>query len=204
MEISIKAKVLCQDEHCGHITCVVINPITDDITHIVVEDDNEPYEERIVPVKFINSANSDSVHLSCSKDEYQKMEEFIDHRYIHVDKVHGLYPARRHVYIPYYSPIHEDFAEITRERIPPGEIGFHRGADVKAIDGPVGKVDKFLIDPKSGHITHLVLRDNHLWGVEEKSISVSEIDHIEEDTVYLKLTKVAIESLPDIPIDHRI
>ena len=131
------------------------------------------------------------------------MEEFLEHRYINVEKVHGPYPARRHVYLPYGWPINENFAEIPHERIPPGEITFHRGAEVKALDGIVGKVDEFLIDPESGHITHLIMRKDHLWGKKEKTIPVSQIDHVEGDTVYLKLDKAAIDSLPEVAVDRR-
>lgn len=203
MEIPIKAKVYCQDEHCGHIGCVVINPTNEKITHIVVEEDEYPHEERIIPVGQIKETTSDSVYLSCTRDELSEMEDFVEHRFIHVDKVHGLYPARRHVYLPYGWPIHENFAEIKQERIPPGQITFHRGAEVKAVDGTVGQVDEFLVDPESGHITHLVMRKDHLWGEVEKTIPVSEIDHVEENTVYLKLDKAGINSLPDIPIERR-
>ncbi len=203
MEIPIKAKVFCRDEHCGHISCVVINPINDEVTHVVVEDDYYPYEERIVSVELIKETTSDSIDLSCDKDELSHMEDFIEHRYIHVDKVHGSYPARRHVYLPYGWPIHEEFAEIKQERIPPGKVPFHLGAVVNAVDGTVGQVDEFLIDPESGHITHLIMRKDHLWGRTDKTIPVSEIDRVEEDTVFLKLDKAEIEALPEIPIDRR-
>lgn len=203
MEISIKAKVFCQDEYCGHIICVVINPMTDEVTHVVVEDDHFPYKERIVSVELIENSNSDSLHLSCNPDEFLKMEEFIEHRYIRIDKVYGVYPASRHVYLPYGWPINEDFADIKYERIPPGEITFHRGAAVEALDGPVGKVDEFVVEPKSGHITHLLMRKNHIFDRQEIAVPVSEIDHIEEDVVYLKLDKDSISTLPAIPVHHR-
>ena len=67
----------------------------------------------------------------------------------------------------------------------------------------VGQVDEFLVDPVSGHITHLILRKGHLWGQKDVTIPVSEIARVEEDTVYLKLTKEQIEALPTIPVRRR-
>jgi sporulation protein YlmC with PRC-barrel domain len=67
----------------------------------------------------------------------------------------------------------------------------------------VGKVDEFLVDLSDGHITHLVLREGHLWGQKDVTIPVSEIQRIEEDTVYLKLDKHSIEKLPGIPVKRR-
>jgi hypothetical protein len=56
------------------------------------------------------------------------------------------------------------------------------------------------VNPTNGHITHLMLREGHLWGQKDVTSPVSEIDHFEKDTVYLKLDKHSIEALPTIPI----
>ena len=61
-------------------------------------------------------------------------------------------------------------------------------------------MDEFLIDPESDTITHLVLREGHLWGQKDVSIPVSQIDHYKDYTVYLKLDKHAMETLPAIPV----
>jgi sporulation protein YlmC with PRC-barrel domain len=202
MEIPINTKVICSDGNCGHITCVVIDPITDELTHVVVEDDSYPYEEHIVPVDLFQERTSDSLGLACNRNEFLQMDKYFEHRYIHVDKVHGVYPASRHVYLPYGWPIYENFADIKHERIPPGEITFHRGAQVFATDGLVGKVDEFLIEPNSGHITHLIMREGHIWDKKEVAIPVSQIDSIKEDEIYLKLDKEKIISLPTISVNR--
>jgi hypothetical protein len=202
MEIPIKAKVICEDGDCGHITCVVINPVTDELTHVVVEDGHYPYEERIIPVELFEARTSDSLTLTCNRDEFLHMEKYFEHRYVHVDKVHGVYPASRHVYLPYGWPIYENFADIKYEHIPPGEIAFHRGAEVIATNGHVGQVDEFLIEPGSGHITHIIMRENHIWEKKEIAIPISQIDHIEENEVYLKLDKDSIDALPTIPVNR--
>ena len=92
---------------------------------------------------------------------------------------------------------------LENERIPQNELAIHRGAQVFATDGEVGRVDEFLIDPDSSAITHLILREGHLWNREEVTIPVSQIEHIEEDEVYLKLDKCAIEALPSIPLRRK-
>jgi NAD(P)-dependent dehydrogenase (short-subunit alcohol dehydrogenase family) len=63
-------------------------------------------------------------------------------------------------------------------------------------------VDEFLINPSNDQITHLVMREGHLWGKKDVTIPVSQIDHYEDNTVYLKLTKEDIEKLPSIPVQH--
>jgi sporulation protein YlmC with PRC-barrel domain len=89
------------------------------------------------------------------------------------------------------------------ERIPTGEVAIRRGTPVKATDGDVGKVDEFLVDPKNNDISHLILREGHLWEKKDVTIPVSNIDRITEEAVYLNLDKKAIESLPTVPVRRR-
>jgi sporulation protein YlmC with PRC-barrel domain len=104
---------------------------------------------------------------------------------------------------PYHIPELDTTIPVTHQRIPHGELAVHRGARVEATDGHVGRVDEFLVDPVDTHITHLVLREGHLWGQKDVTIPVSHIDRIEEDTVYLKLDKHNVGALPAIPIRRR-
>ena len=92
---------------------------------------------------------------------------------------------------------------LEHEHIPAGEVVIRRGTPVKATDGEVGKVDEFLVDPENNNISHLILREGHLWGKKDVTIPVSEIDKIAEDGVYLKLDKEAIETLPTVPVRRK-
>ncbi|MCX6050608.1 MAG: hypothetical protein NT075_36420 [Chloroflexi bacterium] len=91
---------------------------------------------------------------------------------------------------------------VTVEQVPPAELGIHRGAHVEASDGRVGQVDEFLVNPANFHITHLVLREGHLWGKQVVTISVSAIESIKDDCVYLKLSKAELLALPHVPVHH--
>jgi uncharacterized membrane protein/sporulation protein YlmC with PRC-barrel domain len=100
---------------------------------------------------------------------------------------------------PYAVP-ERGVVSVEEERIPVGELAVRRGTRVAATDGQVGKVGELLVDPTSEHITHLVLLEGHLWGKKEITLPVSAIDRLEDDTVYLKLDKRAVELLPAIPV----
>jgi hypothetical protein len=86
------------------------------------------------------------------------------------------------------------------EHIPPGELPVRRGTKVAAKDGNIGHVAELVVDPESGHISHLVLEEGHLWAKKEVAVPVSAIDYFFEDTVYLKLGKEEVESLPPVPV----
>jgi sporulation protein YlmC with PRC-barrel domain len=92
---------------------------------------------------------------------------------------------------------------LEHERIPAGEVVIRRGTSVEATDGAVGKVDEFLVDPEDDSISHLVLREGHLWGKKDVTIPVSEIDKITDEAVYLKLDKETIETLPTVPVRRK-
>ncbi|MCP4344045.1 MAG: PRC-barrel domain containing protein, partial [Desulfobacterales bacterium] len=49
-------------------------------------------------------------------------------------------------------------------------------------------------------ITHMVLREGLPWDKKQISIPVSEIERIEEKTVFLKINKQAVKNLPSISL----
>jgi sporulation protein YlmC with PRC-barrel domain len=200
MEIPINVDVRCTDELCGKSFCIILNPITDQITHLAVEGKDFPYVKRLVPMQKIKETTPDSIQLSCDLYEYMTMPEFIQTEFIIPDPYGGNEEIPTTMLLPYAMVV--GTVTIEHERIPPNELAIRRGTPVLATDGHVGQVDEFLVDAKSEHITHLVLREGHLWGKRDVSIPVSQIDNIEKDAVYLKTSKQEVESLPTLPI-HR-
>jgi sporulation protein YlmC with PRC-barrel domain len=71
---------------------------------------------------------------------------------------------------------------------------------VEATDGFVGQVDELLINAKDMQVTHLVLLERHIFQKREIAVPISQIDHIEGGTVYLKLDRRSVEALPTTPI----
>lgn len=197
MDIPIKASVTCQGEVCGKTICLIVNPCSNELTHVVVEDHEFPYQKRIVPVEMVKNSTPKSIQLSCNKQEFLQMENFIEHHYIPAEQTFGVFPVKQKIYIP-YSMYSNDLADVTREHVPEGGIAFHPGTLIEATDGKVGQVDEFLVDPISEHITHLVMKEGHLWSKREIAIPASEIERVENDVVRLKISKAEIESLPSI------
>jgi len=84
--------------------------------------------------------------------------------------------------------------------VPPGALAVRRGARVKATDAFVGQVNEFIVNPETGYITHMVLREGLPWDRKYITIAITEIDHIDEKVVYLKLNKKSVKQLPAIPV----
>jgi sporulation protein YlmC with PRC-barrel domain len=145
------------------------------------------------------------VTLRCSPDELSKFDSFTESHYINRDAQVLDDQLEHYHYFPFRTSEFGDAFEdepwfMETECIPQGELAIHSGAEVYARDGKIGQVDEFLISPKDEKISHLVLREGHLWGQKLVTIPVSEIDRIEPDLVYLKLNKQDIQKLPVIPV----
>jgi sporulation protein YlmC with PRC-barrel domain len=199
MDIPINAEVQCVDGPGGHSTCVILNPVTRRVTHLVVKEADFPHAERLVPVELVVESTPHQIHLRCNHDELARLERFTEVKFIQAEVPYEDYNWEEYRLWPYMLP-EDEMVPIEIERIPPGELAVRRGADVRAKDGHVGRVDEFLVNVTDGHITHLVLREGHLWGQKDVTIPISEIERIEEDTVHLKLDKASVEALPSIPV----
>jgi sporulation protein YlmC with PRC-barrel domain len=209
MEIPLQAQVKCTDGVCGRSEYVLINPVIDQVTHLVVKEDSSPNTEYIVPVDLVAETISATIHLRCSKAELEKMDPFIKTKFIE-EKLpgkntvfsNGRYGMGSYYYLPYVTSERTVQVPVEQRQIPPGELAVRRGTRVEATDGYVGHVDEFVVNPENGHITHLLMREGHLWGQKDVIIPLSEMGDTREDTVFLKLDKHQIEALPTFPV-HR-
>lgn len=200
MDIPVNAQVQCADGPAGHSSVVILNPITLRVTHIAVKPKGFLQPERLVPVEYVTTSTPHEIQLRCTLQQLADMETFIDVAFIPPNEPYLAYEAEEFMFLPYVQAQEDEMLPVETERIPPGELAIHRGAHVQATDGRVGTVDEFLVDLSDGHITHLVLREGHLWGQKDVTIPVHQIDHIGEDTVYLKLDKNSVAKLPAIPV----
>ena len=62
---------------------------------------------------------------------------------------------------------------VVNDVIPLGETDLQRGEHVHSLDGEIGKVEGFLVDPGDHHVTHVLLQEGHLWGRKEVAIPIS-------------------------------
>jgi sporulation protein YlmC with PRC-barrel domain len=194
MDIPINVEVMCCDGSCGHSTHVVLNPVTDKVSHVVVQEYAFSDDERLIPVEQIVQSSPQMIQLRCCKDELERMEHFSEVEFIPAVYPHGFW---------YSATADPSLFVVKHEHLPADELAIDHGARVEAKDGLIGHVDELVINATSGVITALVLREGHLWGQKEVSIPAEQITRIEDDTVYLKLSKSEIELLPKTPLPKK-
>jgi sporulation protein YlmC with PRC-barrel domain len=195
MDMPLNAEVYCADGPCGHSKKVVMDRETEEVTHLVVKEEHSPHTELLVPIDLVAETTPHLIRLRCVKDELATLQPFLEVDVIEEEISHYM-PD------PYLMPIkipETRWVTVRREAVPPGEVVVRQGARVHATDGHVGRLDEFLVDPVTEHVTHLVIREGYLWDRRDVHIPVSGIDHIEENAIYLKLDTNQVEALPSIP-----
>lgn len=203
INVPVNARVQCAggEKPCGEVAALIVNPISTEITHLVVAGKGFPRPvKRLVPVDKVEATTSDLVQLGCTEEELDEMQPFTETHYIKSEVPdYGGGMAYDEYMHPYAVPMQTVQVPIEVENIPTGELAVYRGDDVEATDGGVGQVDELLVDPSGLKVTHMVLRRGHMWGQRQIMLPISAIDRVSEGTVHLKLSKEAIGKLPDIP-----
>jgi len=201
-DIPLDADVFCEGRSCGTSVALVMNPVTQEVTHMVVREHKAPHKERLVPASAVGKTTPKQMELSVSAAELDEMESFVETHFVKVTVPHYI-PVGGLLAFPYAIPDPKVETVTTHEeQVPPGELAVRRGAEVHATDGRIGQVDEFLVNPANCHVTHLVLREGHLWARKEIAIPVSEIKFLGEHEVHLNLSKAQVEQLPEIAIDR--
>jgi sporulation protein YlmC with PRC-barrel domain len=198
MNIALNAKVNCSDGPCGRLNHIVLKSANDEITHLVIRDDNKDGCEYLISIEMVSTISRDQVQLECTRRELRAQPTFNQEEYIPRTVFN---PFKPYLSTP-YSILPRFYVPLSVEHIPAGELAVKKGASVEATDGSIGFVDEFLVNPENHCVTHMILREGHLWGQKDVTIPVDQIDHFDHDTVYLKTSKREIESLPSIPVQR--
>jgi sporulation protein YlmC with PRC-barrel domain len=208
MKIPIDVEVQCSDGPAGHTAAIIIDPAARQVTHIVVKGKGALLGEFLVPLAMIDQCTPYSVILRWSREKLAAAPRFdkamsVDADGISADDMSAddmstddtlMYPYAGVNDINFGAPAPSSFVQV--EQVPGSGVAVHLGAHVDASDGRVGKVDEFVVNRDTGAIVYLVLRHGHLWKKEEIAVPISEVDHIADDIVYLKLDKAGVEALP--------
>jgi len=196
----IGAEVSCTDGACGRLSRVVVDPVAQAVTHLIVESRRGHELPRLVPVSLADSTAGE-IRLNCTSAEFDVLDPAEETQFIAADEDVPNYRPTDTVFWPHYGYRGARGSLETSDTIPPGEVEIKRGEDVQASDGHIGKVDGLVIDPDSHRVTHVVLQEGHLWGRKEVAIPVSSVTRV-EDHIEVSLSKQQVQDLPAIDIDR--
>jgi sporulation protein YlmC with PRC-barrel domain len=217
-QFTIGTEASCTDGAVGKVSRVIVDPVADKVTHLVVEPEHGRGPGRLVPLGLVDGAGGE-VLLRCTRAEFEKLDSAEESRFLPATSSYGDYgygPGQVG-YWPYYGlgggmgvadvgghigmGIGLPAQVVTTDAVPPGEVDVRRGESVHAADGDIGRVAGLVIDRRSGHVTHVLLRESHLWGRREVAVPVSAVAST-SDGIQLTIAKQEVQDLPPVDIDH--
>ena len=194
------------DEPIGRLKALICDPTTDEITHLVVNADEVPGSERLVPIEHLAHPRDDRLGLDISRHEFFELPTFETLRFFPVSRssssVGGAGDAEWH--LPLFLSEPQAMTFVPNERIPKSEIALRRGTEVFDENRHrLGRVHAFVVDPSSHDITHLVLEESHLLHRKDVAVPVDNIDHMDETAIRLNIDAATVDRLPDLPLRRR-
>ena len=212
-EFTIGAAASCSDGSCGEVRRVIIDPATRQITHLVIGPRHRRELRRLVPLKLVDTT-ADDIRLRCTSAEFGELEPAEEVDLAEGDDYGGGYGAAESVQgygnvgsmgmgasasgMAIGGSLGHRVRTVTHDAVPLGEAELCPGERVHALDGEIGEVQGFIADPDDHRVTHVLLKEGHLWGRKEVAIPVSAVTAIDEG-IRLNLTKSQVENLP--PVD---
>lgn len=187
-EFAMGTMANCVDGPGGKVSRVIIDPATETVTHLVIDPKHRVGVGRLVPLDLVDTTAGE-IRLRCTVEEFGSLEPAQQTELI--DDVPGGLGLSGMNAMGVTSPV----PVILEDVVPLGEAEVDRGEPVHALDGEIGRVQGFLVDPDDYRVTHVLLEEGHLWGRKKVSIPVSAVTGV-ENGIRLSLTKKQVEDLP--------
>jgi len=187
-EFAIGANASCADGPCGEVRRIIFDPARAAVTHLVIGPEHGHQLSRLVPVALVDTTTGE-ILLRCTIAEFGDLdpaEETGLAEEAHLEAA----PATSTI----YAGIPRPARTIVKEIVPAGEEQLQPGDHVHALDGEIGQVEGFLVDP-GDQVTHILLTEGHLWGRKEVAIPVGAVTGA-HDGIRLNMTKKQVEDLP--------
>jgi hypothetical protein len=178
--------------------------MTRTVTHLVIEPKHRDEPRRLVPLDLVESADHD-VMLRCTLAEFVRLMPAEESEVVEdlgydttMQQMDGLV-GYGNMAVGGSVPGLEVGADyhvrtIVHDVVPLGETEVGRGEHVHALDGQIGKVRGFLVTGDN-HVTHVLLKEGHLWGRKEVAIPISAVTGV-DDGIRLSITKEQVKDLP--------
>ena len=205
-QFTIGADVSCTDGPCGTVIRVVLDPVAEELTDLVVEPTHRQGLGRLVPLSLVD-ATAGEVRLRCTLAEFEKLGSAEETEFLPGTAGYAAYGPQQVLSWPYYGlggmnmELETVSQTVTYDKVPLGEVAVRRGQSVQATDGDIGRVQGLVIDPRSHHVTHVLLQEGHLWGRKDVAIPIGSVKRSDEG-ITLSITKEQVKNLPSVDIDH--
>lgn len=202
-------------EEVGRVNRFVLDPGTNEVTHIVVQKGWLLIEDKVVPIDWVGSETDEGITLKEESADFDRLPPFEERHYVQVDDESANMrfadddPTGRRAPAYYWNPPHGDPGDPayapgyrtwptmeTYRNIPEGAVSLKQGARVIGSDDVhVGNVERLFMEPDSKEATHFLISQG-LFFKERKLVPVHWVRVIENDVVHLSVSARMLESIP--------
>ncbi len=211
-EFTLGARASCTDGFCGVVRRTILDPAARTVTHLVIEPGHHQEEGRLVPVELVEEAAGE-IRLRCTLDEFGRLDpaeevELADGEYgggygqaeavQGYGNVGGMGVGSSASGMGIGMGLGHRTPLLVSHAIPLGETEVERHESVHALDGEIGRVEGFMVDPADNKVTHVLLQEGHLWGRKQVAIPISAVASVDAG-IRLNITKQQVADLP--PVD---
>ena len=209
-EFTVGVRAECSDGYCGQLSRIITDPATRKITHLVIKPQHRRQSDRLVSLELVDMT-ADDISLRCTLAEFEELQPAEEIDLAEGDEYGGGYGGAESVQgygdvgsmgvggsasgAPIGGSLGHHARTVTHHVVPMGEAELRPGEHVHATDGEIGEVLGFIVNPDDQQVTHVVLKEGHLWGRREVAIPISAVTAIDEG-IRLNLTKKQVEELP--------
>jgi hypothetical protein len=195
VEFEMGARASCSDGSCGEVRRTILDPATLTVTHLVIEPRHDRAKGRLVPLELVD-ATGPEIRLRCTLAEFERLEPSEE-----VELAEGMDFGGSTSGMGIGMGLGHRTPVVVNHAVPLGETEVEPHDSVRAVDGEIGRVEGFVVDPVHHQVTHILLKEGHLWGRKEVAIPVSAVASLDAG-IRLNITKKQVEDLPPLSEGH--
>jgi uncharacterized protein YrrD len=190
----------------GRVDRIVIDPVTAQVTDLVVHKGFFFKEDRVVPVDAVVSTDEGAVVLE-QRWTVDSLSHFEESSYVTVDdetRARGQLPGDSVLWVtpmgggPDAVTVPKEGGALHHEtqNIPEGTVAVEVGSPVLGVDGAhLGRVEEVIVDANTERMTHIVV-ERGLVSRERRLIPTEWVDVLTEREVRLAVAAEAVDQLP--------
>ncbi|MEE4112535.1 MAG: PRC-barrel domain-containing protein [Desulfobacteraceae bacterium] len=208
--------ILSTGEKVGRIDRIVIDPKSDELTHLVVKKGFLFTKDKVVPLDHVETTTEDRVVLKEGPGDPEDFPDFEETHYIQAQEsgkfanreLGGIRPLAWYYPLPggawwrsgmgvYPGYPQPPYMRKTELNIPDGTVPLEEGAKVVSREGDhVGDVERIYAEEEEQRVTHVMISKG-LVSKTRKLIPTMWVKHVLEDEVRLSISKNFVEGLPE-------
>lgn len=186
----------------GMIDRIVVDPISNNVTHVIVRKGLFFTEDRIIPMEAFIMAEDDEIRLVASVKELEDFPLYEENHFV-ISRGYTGTPYLDWSMSPlfFYPPIPEpapttDQVVNTDQNLPPSSAVIDEGTPVISLDDEdIGNVEQVITDDH-GEITHIVISKGLIFQT-ERLVPVGWVRKISDNKIRLYVRKETVEHLPE-------